>query len=131
MVDPGPSADIATPTFGPCTLQPSRDRSLDGVPSYSHQVLSNPGTLLTCQVGNSGVFRPEMCLGSSPPSKLHLALQDSKVPLHLKCCRFFVFRSVEKSITLARLLPMGLPEDVTVIAWGIGCESRLDLIDGY
>ena len=26
----------------------------------------------------------------------------------------------------ARLLPMGLPEDVTVIAWGIGCESHLE-----
>ena len=40
----------------------------------------------------------------------------------------FFFYATWQPLLSARLLPMGLPEDVTVIAWGIGCERWTALL---
>lgn len=40
----------------------------------------------------------------------------------------FFFYATWQPWLSARLLPMGLPEDVTVIAWGIGCERWTALL---
>ena len=45
-------------------------------------------------------------------------------------CFFYHLASPDHTaLEVARLLPMGLPEDVTVIAWGIGCESHLESME--
>ena len=54
------------------------------------------------------------------------------VPIHTSCSPIlmgcFFFYATWQPLLSARLLPMGLPEDVTVIAWGIGCERWTALL---